>query len=726
MFEPKSETTTAEIKKKKRPKKEPVQEATTSAEALENKIKQIEIECDKICDANPKNFLFFTKYGSRTTPEQLARDSAVDLDLRLVCFEIPTASQQLRIRRKLQGLTGSIPVELYFHTYDKYIQGEVGETGDYSSLDVIKYAMNPKSTITKVSSTLLSLYTFGTMNFFTQKSSEQLQDHIDLAFEKQFKNKTQAPQLEMLNPKKIADALTIEQEDVTEWIHIFLKYFIAEYREMQFIKLHSPEEFEALQASYIQRLSKYLIRIAFGVAISGINLDSFKDEYQQLLEFGIHSDLVHFQMIGQYGPSWKHMMHFKNIINTAVNIRTGDFETMSKLSEVQGDLIPVMENTILFLTQQTGSVSRQKKFEYVQDFISELLMNNLLKLDFEDKNEKLYSSVVTFKPGESLTQLNSKSQYLYFLPEYKSDGTLNGTYSIRTAAGIVPFDRTKRIIGEIGILTDQPSTAAVIADTEIEAVQIDGTLLTDLLKAKGISSSESLVHYVFSSHFQNTEISAQARNSLDETNRAFLIFTFLKYFSIEFVKYFQERMNTGAMFESANILQGSQESSISKNALDQYKIPFFHHAVRDTVTKFSVPHEVLTTSDSEKEKQELFNSGDDSGEFFYVILDATETGGVALQFEDGTQKTESTLKTGDFFGEETLLPEKAHRKYAAFLMPGTTVIKISGKDFLEKTVNTEITHVAVNQQSFTEVMPAELLFHIGAVNLERLQASFKK
>lgn len=705
-------------------------ETEITQEYIQELIDDIKAECDLICEEYPDNFLFVTKYGGEVTAKKILKDPATDIDLRLVCINIPDDDTfQDKIRERIKHVAGNIPTELYFHSLDKYLSGEIGETGQFDSLEVISNNLSAKEINTKISSSLLSLYTFATMEFFSTKTNSEILKRIALVAERsQSESALKITDIDQVNPQKILESIQVSREDIVEWIHVFFKFFFDDYKKQQKSELEGAAN-KNEQIEYLQRLAKYLIRIGFGAAIKDCDPEILKNEYVEQLKADIHSDQVHFNLIKKYNPNWLKIEKVKTIMGLATHMRTGvadvivdeetdqaadiavDEETAQALDELQ----TFIENLINLISQQVGITHRKKKSQNsFQDRLSEIASLNLPKL--EHSNQEIRH---TFYVGEHLITYGEKSDVIWYIPKLKSDGTQNGTYAIHDKNGEIIKDsfRDKEFVGEYGVFTKLPRTTTLIANGPIEAIEISGQTVVELLGSKKdmlgkTNELVSLFHHVFG----QGDVDKTKDLGLEEINKASLTFSFLKHFSLEFIKYLNERVNMGSTFFSANIEQNNSEQE--KNVLSQYTMPFFSQVVEQLALKEKIQSEVIFATDQDIRIDLNDPSNRNS---FFVILDCENRNGVAVQFN----KVQTKLLKSDFFGETALLQEDERVNYSILVPPGTRLLKIDANSFLEHTVNVDMETVKITKDDGSieeiNVVLSELLFHIGAVNLRRLQ-----
>lgn len=706
--------------------------APFTEEYVQHLIHAVKVEGDKICDEYPDNFIFLTKYGGEITAQKFLSDPATDFDLRLICISIPDDLTQKRIIKRLEEKANPIPIELYFHSLDKYVVGEVGETGIFDSFEAIAYNLTQKETTTRIDSTLLSLYTFATLEFFTLRSNEQIVKRIlTIAQNTKHPTASKISSFEQIDPRRIVESLQISRNDCIEYVHSFLRFFIDDLKKMQ--RLKQTDLNKDIYLSYLNRLSKYLIRIAFATAIQDSDFKALKTNYVTQLRSGRHAEQVHHDLIFKMKQNWLNIQCIRQMLDLAKNIRTNNSETRFsdkkihdlELNELQATTT-FIENIILLIAQQTGITQRKKGFEnYLQDPIAEIAMLNLYRHEHELTTSKSKAfRTVSFRLGDKLFTNGQKSDHILYIPAYTADGfPNNGTYSILDNSGRLRHAsllRNKSFLGELGVLTGFPRSATLIANEPIEAKVIDGAMILQLVKQRrknknNPKKTKSLFHSVF------TQANKENAFTLNETNESILTFSFLKYFSLEFIKYLNERINDGSTFFSSDIVTGNNKEEF--NALEQYTLPYFAQIIEKVVKTRNIGTQKIETKD---QQIRIDLNLPENKNYFYVILDCPYDG-VTVKY-DFNKNIQTQLKKNDFFGETALLQEEEQVKYSIIAPPNTTLLKINAQEFLEHTVTVDQTTVEIsNNLGVSEkvaLVLSELLFHIGAVDLKKLQVSF--
>ena len=693
---------TASQTKKLLPKEVTLPEVDSSR-LIEQKITTLIEECDSICAANPDTFLFFTKYGGPLTQKKLEADKKTDLDLRLVCIEVPPVETQKKIRKQLTDRAHPLPVELYFHSYEKYIQGEVGETGSVTVLEAIRDQLDPEKTITTLQHpSLVSLYTFATTAFFSTLPDDMLLLRVTQALEKQSGAPAETPlQLEDIHPKNILEKITLDEEGSIEWIHLYLKYFLADYRDFKQLadeKQQQPQE----MVFYLQRLSKYLLRIAFAVSIMDADLDSIKKEYVSLIQQGIPADQVHQDIVFANPHSWLNVQ-VRNVLSAALVLRD-HHETLSPdtsaslLKQTQHQ----MENTLLFLSQQAGGLLRRESFEDVHDFLAELAIMHIAE---SGHSEDIGLHHTHYEAGDTIIQQGDLADTMHLLPSSKA-------YTVELDGEPLQLNRTKNIFGELGVLllSAPTRTTTIRANEALETISIHAsffeTLFTEVSSAT--HSQEPILRYFLSSHFDAESASE------DETNRALLLFSLCNYFSAEFIQYLFEQLDLGHTFTTAR-------AETPDTLFDTYKVSFLSEALAALISSKKVPHEYLETTD--QAGQLLFEAGSND-DAVYFVTNVDEGGGVEISFPRKKTEHPTVLEKNAVIGESALLPGNKPQLYTAVLRPNTQVVRIAAADFIKATTTTDILFAEVkagDTAQFKQVTCIELFFEVGRQCLKRLQ-----
>lgn len=658
------------------------------------------------------NFLFITQYGGTVTQEKYDRDKRTDFDLRLVCFTLPPEAEQDRIRSELKKHVEPMSVELYFHSYEKYVTGEVGETGTVTVLESIKKGLDPEKTVTNLEHpSMVALYTFSTMRFFTHKE-EQLSDWLETVVKRQT---TYQPEqlsdctLENIQPSAIVEKISIDKEGIIEWIHLYLKAFLADYYAFKKVGMDDEDAHKHL-FDYLRRLSKYLLRIAFGVAVIDTDLALVKEEYVRSIYAGMPADNVHFDMCATYHKNWFNDS-VRSVFSAAISIR--EFSDSFSLEDASVPLLrqskKEMENQLLFLAQQAGGLLRREKFQDVHDFLTELAITNLIEPTSEPAEADFGAAYKNFAEGEKIIVQGEHSDDIILVPTKKSDGSQNGTYGVRKDGEPLTLKRKKVIVGELAALLARERSTSLVAESDLEALVIDGKRFSELWNKKKFSGkhSEPLLQYFLRSYFDSASVSQEEKD-------AFLLsFSLLNYFSSEFIQYLYENIDFGSPF--------SQEKN-AEHLLSEYHIPFFVGAIEALLENKNVSYHKETLAENEEARM-LFNAGEVTTNM-YVVADSGNNGGVELTFTDGTVVV---VKKNEIFAEAALLPGNKPVLYSARLLPGTSVYSIEAKDFLDATATTDTLFVQIpesdQQKSYVykEISAIELYFEVGIQCLDRLK-----
>ena len=684
---------------------------------VEKKLSELRQECDLICAEQPDNFLFFTKYGGTVSQEKFDLDPNTDLDLRLVCFELPEEKIQNEIRQRLQKIGEQLDVELYFHSYQRYIHGQVGETGATTVLEKIRSTDTDESTVVRIEyPAMLSFYTFATMDFFTNKNPNTLDAWIQSVAERHSQKSNNAdfsvyPNRENLAPQSIIEKIRITERDIIEWIHVYIEHFLHDFESFHKLSEKDQQDSKLLQ-TYLSRLSKYLIRIAFGVAIldSGIiALSDIQAHYRMLLEMDISAANTHADVIGIIQPPWYNTT-MKDIIKIATGIRTE-----SELFFDQDDyevnyltLISQMENTLLFIVQQGGGLIRRDDFNDVHDFLTEhAVLNQLERVDSLYKRE-------TVPEGTRLLEEGAKSEEIILVPTTQSSGEPNAKYAIEVGGEKIVFERSKIIVGELGVLLNSSRTASVVAEGKLEIIRIPKKELERLFQTQyslaGTHEGYTLLRNYLSGHYhmRNREFS--------DAQDAQLIYSLLSYFTDEFFQYLTDGLNQGRTFV------GKEEQS-NDTLLELYDINFLPECFEWFLDHDNKANFVSTSYTT---RTQLFDIGDPS-DLLYFIHSTKESGGVEIEFSNG-EKT--VLSTGEIVGEDALLPNTSERKYTATILPGTTVISTTAQGLRDATASTKAIFAKMKDENGTttelkESSRKEVFFAIGVQCLQRLQSMYR-
>lgn len=679
---------------------------------VEARISALQQACDALIFSEENdNFLFVTQYGGTVTQEKFESDNRTDFDLRLVCFTLPSPAEQKHIRTQLQNVAGSMSVELYFHSYEKYVKGEVGETGSVSVLEAIQKGLDPEKTVTTLEHpSMVSLYTFATMRFFSQREAD-LEQHIKDLAKKQTSlssDEVAGCTFEALQPDVLLESIQLDKEGMIEWIHLYLKSFLKDYHEFKQL-LESEKNTPVSLLSYLKRLSKYLLRIAFGVTVMDADLAQIKAEYLRDIRGGVPADQIHFDMCATHSRNW-YNASVREVFSAAVAVREyGDREGVANASvPLLKQSLQEMENQLLFLSQQAGGLLRREKFQEVHDFLTELAITNLLAPESADEESEFGSRYKFFMKDETIISQDDDSQDLLVISRKKRDGTENGTYSVQKNGEKISLKRPKTIVGELASLLRSKRTSALHAESEVEVITVDGSRFADLWQQKMFSGKqdEPLLRYFLRSYFNTEAVTTEQRN-------AFLLsFSLLNYFSSEFIQYEYENLDFGRVFSA----EDKQD-----HILSEYHLSFFSEAVTDLLSRKKVPHFVETVPE-DRAPELLFQAGEVVEDLF-VVAQAGETGGVELTFANGDQ---TVLKKNQIVGESALLVGNKPALYSARVLPGTTMYRISAKDFLSATSTTDTLFAKVPKEdevgkyTYEEVTAIELFFEVGIQCLDRL------
>ena len=693
--------------------------------SVETVVDNLRTTCDTICTEHPDNFLFFTKYGGSITQEKFEKDKRTDLDLRLVCFTIPPIEEQQKIANRLRDESGGIPVELYFHSYEKYIKGEVGETGDKSVLECMRQKLNPESVNTTITHpSMISLYTYSTMEFFTNRK-DTLQEWITSVADTQLswsntENTTLSAEnmtVEALSPDAILEKIKLDREGIIEWVHLYLRYFLADYREFQALSKEKQQDPNELYP-YLKRISKYLLRIAYGVAVVESDLEDIKEKYVQNMKFGLHADQNHFEMISYANRSWRNDST-QQTLNAALELRAyaHEFSIDQASPLLLTQSLRKIENTILYLTQQSGGMLRREEFGEVHDFLTEVLVVNLLTpiMETDDLDTSQGNHYESYAEGETLIREGDHPDELLIIPDQMRSGSENGDYAVVVDGEELKLNRLKVILGELGILLGAPRSTSIIAKGELEALVVKSSFLTSLFTELGPNGKETLLRYFLSSHID-------AENStIKQDNKFLLTFALLNYFSSEFVQYLYERVEYGYAFSEK---EGSDTKA--SHMLSSYKLEHFSETFLEVAKTKKITLDYPTNPPDSTPKK-IFEAGSNNNTYIYVVTACEPNGGVKLTFSGDTDDTHATiLKKHAIFGESSLLPGSKPHNYSAILLPGTKITRIKAQDFQKMTMTTDILPFSFSDEStqekiMGEITGIELFFHLGVSCLDRLQ-----
>jgi len=669
---------------------------------LEEKIRKIKKVADDICNENPKNFLFITQYGGELTVKQLATDKQTDIDLRLICIKLPTRKERIEILAKLQAAAGDIPVEIYFDEVSNYSKGIVGETGNFTTLEVIREGIDPKFINTKIDHPeIFALYTFGTTRFFSNKSDADIAIHINLATKEYTYND--------LIPEAIFENIKPNNESAIDWLHEYLGKFIAEHKAINLLSSKGELTTEILRG-YLKRLSKYVIRIAFGVSIIDEDLEAFKVDYLEQLKLpGIHADQAHIDLISTINKSWLNQI-VNDLLKDALDLRvnskgfadekvdiTNDDETnnLELLIEQQKR----MENVLLFIAQQAGGLSRIKEFNSIYDFLNIISLKNVLQT-----NEKNLDGVemITLQSGVNFIHQGGASEEMYVLPSEKNNGETNGSVNIVVHNTITLPERIKPILGELGVLSGQPRSVSVNPNGDVEAMVISKQFLEKLFDSKTPNDRELL--------FKGFLHSRVDTDDFEIFNKVLLIFSFLNYFSNEFVQYLYEQIEYQYKFS---------DEEQPDNILSKYKVDNFIDIIKSMASAGKIKAKEIVFDESTN----LFSNGDQNDDFFYIVTETGENGGVRLSFTgDSEGKNDLIIKSGDIVGESSLILGDKVRNHTATLPPGTKVLRVDATEFKKVNNNTDVIQTPIkNGSELAQITGIELMIHLSLLCLDRLQ-----
>lgn len=679
---------------------------------IEQVLAKLRLECDQICSEHPDNYLFFTKYGGAVTQDKFDKDSQVDLDLRLICFKMPDESVQKQVQARLQAIAGALDVELYFHSYDKYVQGQVGETGETTVLEKIKSPDVDHATVVHIEyPSLLSFYTFATMDFFTAREVADLeawiqtvaQKHAESGLHEEF---SVQPNRENLHPQNIVESIKITERDVIEWIHVYVEHFLHDFQA--FHALHdSGDSNEEVVNTYISRLSKYLVRVSFGVAILDskfLSKDAIAQRYLELFQMGMDAESVHHYIITEISPSW-HNASMRDLINFGSYIRTSRefFEHWNQDDTLA--LIQDMENTLLYIVQQGGGLIRRSEFNDVHDFLTEHAILNHVESAGNGANREKISA------GEEFISQGADSDSVILFPSHKSDGSPNGTYQILVDGQNVGFHRSKIIVGELGVLLGIARTTSIVAESDMEILliskqEVERLFLTQYGVAPEAAEHSLLRNYLTGHYMMRDQERADTRD-------AQLIYSLLSYFTDEFLKYLEEAIKTGKTFVS--------EREAGETLLDAYDINNMPECFDWMIENDN--EEAIEIVEHDADAQ-LFEVGDAAVDLYFVHT-AGDSGGVEVAFENGET---IVLKEGEIVGEDALLPNKNTRSYSAKVFAGTKLVKTTEKGFRDATASTRAVFALVNSEQggseYRQYSRKEIFFAVGVKCLRRLQSAF--
>lgn len=373
-----------------------------------------------------------------------------DVDLRILCKEIPPKSKRDEIRRQFRGMG---KVELFFITPQEMCDGIIHEPSDLAKVEAFMHeGFDPHSQqVTAGDTSLFSFYVFATMRVFDEPADAKIP-----------------------SPRQAMQNLRITIDGAVGWTHCYVASFLDEYRQYKKGVLKAR--------AYEKRLAKFFARVTFGSTLARLSQEQL-DILQPYLIAAVqtfdylHSTDERIVTVLLENPVTAPLIsdESKALLRLAANLRS------NRVADVGDDFMRRAE-AMLFYSACSQGVERRleagQHIDYLTAYALEMLIRN-----------PAYAHIDSFSRGHVFCRQGELDDTLYYMPIKTRAHHDNPSVSIevQTRGGRGRYTREPgSLFGEIGALFKMPRSATILASGSGEVWAIRGVQIRRLLASKSI------------------------------------------------------------------------------------------------------------------------------------------------------------------------------------------------------------------------------------------------
>jgi CRP-like cAMP-binding protein len=382
---------------------------------------------------------------------QFGTPGGADLDLRLCFTDLPSETDQERIRSQFQDL--GVETDILFIAEKEIKDGKIADLIQFANAEQhLKYGFDPHYQQAAVGDTsLFSLYIFATMQPFQENSERPL-----------------------LPAQEALDNLQITREGAIGWSHYYTGCFLGEYAQYKKDNL--------TDAAYQKRLAKFFSRVTLGSALAQLDQSQLDVLKPQLIEAIQSSDQTHSTdekmtevLLGNQQIQENLSEDSKQLLTLAGQIRSGQIKDVSKIFTSRAE-------SMLFYNAYQQGIERRLEPGQDADYLTSYAFEQLVR------NPELHAKLEVHPEGHVFFEQGETNNDLFYLmlgqPENKGVKVVVKKADGTTEEYVRSVGRT---FGEISLF-NRPRSATVSSQQDgTEVYALDAQIIRDLLASKTIS-----------------------------------------------------------------------------------------------------------------------------------------------------------------------------------------------------------------------------------------------
>lgn len=533
-------------------------------------------------------------------------------------------------------------VDLYFHTIKQWESGDLGDRKGVKAENLLSDGIDPHRKQFHFDDTsMLAAYNYASADQFGRSKST-------------------------LDPMKVAKKIEVTYEGVIDWINYYTLAFLKHY-----ISNPNRKSQNYISRKYIERLSKLLLRVAFGYyaakQISKKNRRFIKD----LFSIQTHPDLKLYKIIKKSKNKYFDKEQLR-LLETAMKIRTKDV--------IPKDIETYITDGINLIFCLSSFIGIEKRGQRIVDKFISLALTDWA----EEGSKRIYRNrEILIKEG------SSRNSDIFFIPVFRENGKINGSLEILKSKKKISISEPGRLVGEIKALSNiKMRTATVRAKGIVEAHVIPYKNIQKIL-----SKQKELIQF--------------ERHKLPktpDTRRLDILLRYLVFGSYDFLKTFvySQRLSED--------IQETVDSIKKDNPLSEL---FIGEEVLKPISnlykeKFSLANSRMISQKKFKKGKRIFSLGEKARKLYLISkgeIGITELG------ENCNHIVK--ISKGLFFGESSLPPFNPKRLATAIALRDSELYVIDPVQFIRFCLTGSSRHGYLS--------PIEILYALVAQNLGRLK-----